>query len=1135
MVPRRRLRSGLLAVTACVLAAASTALRGARAQAEPTRTLEPASRIERDLAGGGADAYELPLDANQYVRLTVDQIGIELIVLRLVAPDGKTLATYPRLPSGPTMFSLVSETSGRYRVEVRSLDKNSTGRYALRIEDWRAATDGDGRRVAAERLFIDAERLRTQGTAASLRAALEKYEAALPLYRSAGDRYGEANAVMSAGRARDGLGDKPQAIAQYAAALEMYGTLSDRIREAYVLNFSALAYDFLGEKRKALDTLERALPVARVSGDRRIEGTTLNNFGMLYYNLGEKQKALEYYGQALAFQRQINNRGGEASTLTGIGTVYDSIGEKRTALEYMMQALPLRRLVGDRGDEAATLNNIGAVYITLGEYPQALDYLNQALPPWRAAGNRMGEGSSLNNVARVHEARGEYQSALDAYRQALELHRAAGYPFGEANALTNVGLVLMSLGDPKNALASFTQALPLHRAVKNRGGEAAALAGIGAAHAQQGDTALALEYYEQSLPLARAVGDRNGEAATLGSLARVYVSRHEYERALATYQQALALHRAVGSRRGEASTLADLGAVHAARGATDTAAATFTDALPIARAIGDRGTEARILHQLARTDRDRGDLAGARAHAGAALAIAESLRSTVFNQELRSSYLASVQDYYRLAIDVLARSHTAEPAAGYDAAALQTSERARARGLLDLLTEAGADIRQGVDSALVQRERAAQQWLDAKAARLTRVLNAPHTDAQAAEASRDVDAATNDYRQIEADIRATSPRYAALVQPQPLGLDEIRAQVLDAGTLLLEYALGEEHSRVFAVSSTSFESYELPGRTQIEDASRRFYDAIKTDADPARSREAASALGRMLVGPVAGALGAKRLVIVADGALQYVPFGALPDPAAPEQRLLIAAHEIVSLPSASALAVLRRETAGRRPPPKTLAVIADPVFTLDDQRVTPPGARGPEGLPRLIGSRREATAILALVPEAMRKRALDFDASRTTATSAELGQYGIVHFATHAILDSVHPELSGVVLSLVDARGRPQDGFLRLHEVFNLKLPVNLVVLSACQTALGREIRGEGLIGLTRGFMYAGARGVVASLWQVDDESTAELMKRFYRAMLKEGRRPADALRTAQLELSRHPRWSAPFYWAGFVLQGEWR
>jgi CHAT domain-containing protein len=281
-----------------------------------------------------------------------------------------------------------------------------------------------------------------------------------------------------------------------------------------------------------------------------------------------------------------------------------------------------------------------------------------------------------------------------------------------------------------------------------------------------------------------------------------------------------------------------------------------------------------------------------------------------------------------------------------------------------------------------------------------------------------------------------------------------------------------------------------------------------------------------------------------------VPFAALPDA---NGRPLVETHEIVASPSASALAGLRR-TAGERPSPKrTLAVLADPVFDRNDERVrshaVAPGSRDPTLeramrsfdfaggiLPRLQFTRREARSIAALVPASSLRMELDFAASRGTASDPDLDDYRIVHFATHGLLNDVRPELSGLVLSLVDRDGRDVPGLLTAPDVFNLKLSADLVVLSGCRTSLGKEVRGEGMVGLTRAFMYAGVPRVVASLWPVDDLATAELMKRFYDGMLGPLKlRPAAALRRAQAQMARDPRWRAPYYWAGFQLQGDWR
>jgi CHAT domain-containing protein len=653
--------------------------------------------------------------------------------------------------------------------------------------------------------------------------------------------------------------------------------------------------------------------------------------------------------------------------------------------------------------------------------------------------------------------------------------------------------------------------------------------------------------------------------------------------------EALENAQAVGNPRLIGSSLNNLGETYLLAGDPKKALNYYSQSMPLWRSAGDFTGEAATLYGLARSERDLGDLSQAHTHIEATLKIVEALRGRVRRQELRASYFATVQKYYGFYIDLLMRLHRLRASAGNDALALQASERARARLLLDMLAESHADIRQGVDRKLLERERSLQELISAKTESQMRLLAGRHTDQQAAVAAKDVGALITQFQEVETQIRQSSPRYAALTQPQPLSFKQIQQQVLDAGTVLLEYALGEERSYLWVGTTTSLSSFELPKRAEIEKLARELCALLTAPNQPAqsadrkrglrvarvggnerRTTDAILRLSRMVIGPAAPLLGAKRLIIVADGALQYVPFSALT--AAPglantntttQYRPLIVDHEVISLPSASALAVLRQELASRRPAVKTVAVLADPVFAPDDERLkkgskvaaAPTAAKLERGLlvkaqksilgadtsdealefPRLPGTKQEAQTILSFAPESERKQALDFAANKATATSDELGQYRFVHFATHGFLDSVNPELSGIVLSLVNEAGAPQSGFLRAHELYNLKLPVEMVVLSACQTGLGKEIRGEGLVGLTRGFMYAGAARVVVSLWSVDDDATSELMGRFYKGILKDGLRPAAAIRNAQVEMWKQPKWRAPYFWAAFVLQGEWK
>jgi CHAT domain-containing protein len=527
--------------------------------------------------------------------------------------------------------------------------------------------------------------------------------------------------------------------------------------------------------------------------------------------------------------------------------------------------------------------------------------------------------------------------------------------------------------------------------------------------------------------------------------------------------------------------------------------------------------------------------------------------------------------------------HKQRPAENFDARALHATERARARSLLELLAEARADIRQGIDPKLLEAERSVQRTLTAMEESQTSLLSGKHTAEQAATVAKEIDRLTTEYDNVLARIRQSSPRYAALTQPVPLTLKEIQTEILDQDTILLEYALGAETSFLWAVGPTSIKSFELPKRAEIEALARRVYATLtvrnravkdetleqkqkRLDRENAEFQQASAALSQMVLAPVESYVGTKRLLIVSDGALQYIPFGALPlrgEVSASTRTSIpmvpvIARHEVVTLPSASVLGVLRREVVGRTPASKEVAVLADPVFDQNDPRIgngtnarRADAAREKDAyqddvirsasesgfgdLVRLRFSRQEAEASTRLAPVGKKLTALDFDASRERAMSADLAQYRIVHFATPGLINSQHPELSGLVLSLVDQEGKPQNGFLRLHEIYNLHLEADLVVLSACRTALGQEIQGEGLIGLTRGFMYAGAPRVVASLWQVDDRATANLMKYFYEGMLGQGLRPAAALRSAQSSMMKDKRWQSPYYWAGFTLQGEWK
>jgi CHAT domain-containing protein len=785
--------------------------------------------------------------------------------------------------------------------------------------------------------------------------------------------------------------------------------------------------------------------------------------------------------------------------------------------------------------------------------------------------------SLLDVLGKIHQFAGDNEKAAEILRQSIDLHREAGNADYAAMSATDLGDVYLNQGRPELALDLYNQALAEFQKASVIDGEARALAMIGKAYLQLGDYRRAFDALTRALGIIRANGLRSEEWAATLNLADVSERMGDVEKAAALLDETLSLSRKINAPEGEAAALT----------------------------------------RLARLARKKGDFNQTRQFFEASLRVSEEKRFRVGPHPLKDSFRAGLQRDYEEFSEFLMQSHEANPRAGDDRLAFETSERARARGLLDLLAESRAEIRQGVDPALLEKRRALQQRLNAKDLAWRQSLNKRNAADQTEALAKEVDSLTADLQLVELQIREASPRYAALVRPQPLSATEVQ-QTLDENTVLLEYALGEKQSWLWAVTRDSINGHKLPPRAEINAAARNVYELLtarqpkkdkteeerlkRVDEADAKLQASAATLSRMLLGPISAQLRqewkGKRLAIVASGALEYVPFAALPAPETEGQREgeterrrdretagpgdrttgqqgksplptpLIVNHEIVNLPSASALALMRKECAGRQMAPKTLAALADPVFDANDPRLAttrkkastngliasvrsaesaPPPTPLPselarsaqsfhrDGFSRLFFSNEEAEFITGLAPKASTLKATGFDANRQLAASGELRRYRIVHFATHGLINSEHPELSGLVLSLVDENGKPQDGFLRMSEIFNLEIPADLVVLSACQTALGKEIKGEGLVGLTRGFMYAGAQRVVASLWQVDDLATAELMKHFYHGMLKENLRPVAALRAAQKEMSKSPRWSSPYYWAGFIIQGEWK
>jgi len=939
-------------------------------------------------------------------------------------------------------------------------------------------------------------------------------------------------------------GNLPQAASYHRKALEIRQKLAPEslLVAASLNNLGVLAWRE-GDVVKAEAYHRHALEIRQQRAPASLlVAASYHNLGLTAWTFGDLTKAERYHREALEIRQKLAP--GSllvAASISNLGWVAWSQGAVTKAEEYQREGLKIReQLAPESLPVAASLNNLGNLAAYQGDLAQAEEYHRRALAiRQKLAPASLLVAASISKLGFVALSQGAPEKAEQYYHRALEIRQQlAPWSVLVARSLYSLGLAARSRGDPAKAEECFLQALEIKKrlASESLGGKMGISRLGGDIATLRGSLAEAEEYYNEALASAETLAPGGLETATilqaLGDLSR---ERGNLLRAERYYRRALVGFAAIapGSTR-HSETLAALASVLRDRRQPRAAEHLYEQALNA------------LETQAAR-------LGG--------------------SDEIRWDYRANHNIYYEDYIDLLICQTQPEKA-------FSILERSRARSLLEFLATAHIDIHRGVAPDLLSLERSLQADIAAKSSRRIASFDRPHGDQRAAALEKELARLLTRYQDVEARIRAGSPAYAALTQPRTLSVREVQQQLLDPDTVLLEYSLGERRSYVFVVTSESFAVFSLPKRVVIETTARDLYvlltnrDSTGNGETAAGYSQLASKLSQMVLGPVAPLIGRKRLVIVGDGALQYIPFAALPIPGTQAARIeplmpqvprpLVVEHEIVNLPSASVLAELRRQARNRPEPRQAVAVLADPVFDPKDRRVTDGmntakiarassqdaplpadkltrsasemgfGASGQINLDRIEYTRQEANSILAMAPRGSTLEALDFQASRTLAMSPALADYRVIHFATHGILNSRHPELSGLVFSLVDQHGQPQNGFLDLEDIYGLSLPVDLVALSGCETGLGKEIRGEGLIGLTRGFMYSGSTRVLASLWNVSDEATAELMAAFYKAIEQEKQRPAAALRAAQLEIRQQDVWQSPYYWAAFEIQGEW-
>lgn len=1075
---------------------------------------EKGASFEGELGPGESRELALPLRPGWYVSWRIQRREPDFSV-RLAGPLGEEIAAAESLESAGRAYllSAVTDEAGEYRLRLTlnapAAAPAARGWYRIEIQDLRPAQPGDGDRVAAGRTM-------TRAIGSEGEAQLLGFQEALGLWRLAGDGEGEVDTLVQIGVYYRQKAENPrEAISWYEKAIARADEAAYRWGKAQALQGLGVAASQLGEWDKALTAYEGALAIWTGLGDLESEGRTLYSLGNFYQTRGDPERALRYLEQALPLRQGAGDLNGQVNTLNAMAAAYSDLGRIREARESFERLLELSQGAQDT-QRAGALTSLAGFDQRTGELQKAQELYQKALQIFERLSSRLFQAQVLHNMAALSHDLGDLETALDQYRRALDLCRSVegrnlAIETLEAQTLANLGWTqhLLHPEQSKEALQTLHQAYELGRNLDNSDSiQALALYYIGQVYSQLDEPGVALPFLERSSAIWRK-------------------EPGDYPKSLLA-----------------------LGEVHQALGHRQEAASFFAQALESSRRLENTSMISKCLYQQAAFDRGNGDLEKALGEIEEALGLVEGMRSRVESDDLRTSFLASRRSFFELYIEILMRLHEQRPGEGFDARAFQASERARARGLLDLLAEGRIEVRQGIAPDLKRRETELDAQVGYLRNQLSRVHSSPGSEARIAQLKRQIGEAETERERLSEQIRRDYPQYAALLYPKPLDLAAVRG-LLDDRTALCEYAVGEESSFLFVVTRDRLQSYRLPGQGELGRAVEAIRGALA--AGPGRRRSgsyvrAAFQLYQGILAPAEALLrGKSRLLVSPDGPLLVLPFDTLltEEAASDDYRdlpYLLRRYATTSIPSASVLGRVQAAKPEAEGAAKTFLGYSDPIYedglaSGGATEVQGDGRRGGPADPerptqRLEESAREVREIASLFPVS---ESAVYERGAATEENVEnnelLKKARLIHFATHGFVDEVRPYLSGLVLTRT--QGREADGILRMHEIFNLRMRADLVVLSACDTGLGKQVSGEGLVGLTRAFLYAGANSLVVSLWQVADRSTAGLMVDFYN-FLKQGEEKVDALQRAKLRMIESGgKTSHPFYWAPFVLTGE--
>ena len=961
------------------------------------------------------------------------------------------------------------------------------------------------------------------------------------------------------------------AIKSYTKAAEVWIKLNKKNKAAVCFRSAGNLSIVLGFRENASKFFNKAISLLENTDFSEEKSRNYSELSVLELHSGQIEKSEIHFKKALLFAEKAKSQSAKASALYSAAEYYYARNDLTHSLDSYKDAIELWKEVKYVKQEANTLLNLAYLYLKQNEYSTGFDALNSALAKWREVDDLRGQAFTYKAIGRFYNEINEKQKALDSFQKAEKLF-ADDLDYAEKASLFNgIAKVYESFGEWKLAMSYRIRAFELFQKEDHLYGQLATLPDLAKLSYLTEDFSSSENYLLKGEKLASKIKDNFYLALVYEQFGNLYLKKDEFEKSLTYFQKSLSSFQAKSQKRQTSRVLKKIGQIY--KNQSDIAAARqyFLESLELNKQVKDKFDEADTLYHLAQIDHLENKEMNALFSMQSSINVTESFYADILNSKLKSTYISNVFDRYKFYINLLMKMHKQSPNENYAIEALQAAEKARARSMLENLSLSEANFTKDADAETVKREKEIRVLLNAKADKLTDLLSGNAGKAETEKLDNEINELKHELEELKATLKRNSPIYSAIKNPAPFDVTEFQKNVLDENSLLLEFSFGKEESYLWLVGKNELSSYVLPPREQIESRIENLRELLATremkqdetiEDYQARVSEAeniydyeSKQLSDELFGQIADRLSNNRLIIVPDGKLHYFPIAALPFPNSTGNEPILLTNEIIYEPSAAMLALLMQNGKNSSAAPKNLIVFSDPIFSSQDARIAAvaeiESAIQPEtnllmteksrfaesltSLVRLNASRDEADAIVEIIGDAESNALSGAAAARERALDASIADYKIIHFATHGLINEDRPELSGIVLSQIDENGQSRNGVVRLQDIYAMNLSADAVVLSACSTGIGKEVKGEGLMSLNNAFLQVGAKSVVSSLWKIDDYAARELMKNFYRELSSGTVTTAEALRRAQINLRRNPQYQSPFYWAAFTVQGDFQ